>query len=496
MTNAAYVNRGQFRPAGPQSPEQAGMANTPMLALIALVTPMTIWMEFSIVGRIFAPELILIGLLPFLLFTRGRMLMAPQPRMFLILVGLWLASQVLTDLIRDTPFEDYSRGWSKIIFFTLNFCTLYMLLYGSRQRLVLFGLGIALGGFLTMLLNRPEFAIAQPWKFGLGLATIMTVVIVSQWRPLFRIWFVPPAMIFMVGVYSMVVGSRSLAGITILVAMYVLVQQILGRRNKPPSGFSPVRTLLFFLCGVGVAVTMFNAYQLAAAQGHLGEYAQHIYDRQGSGSYGVLLGGRSEIFVSSQAVADSPLIGHGSWAKNPKYAQRILELEKFGYDVNYIAADNELIPTHSHLMGGWVEAGLLGAVFWFWILILVFRVLSNLYMVREPLAPMVTFIGFLMLWDIIFSPFGAARRITVPFNIVLLMFVWDMLKASVPKEMIGNLQLRRGGRQRQSPRNPAQQINRPLPPGVRPGPRGTAAAPRGTVRRPGSLPSPNRRPTR
>ena len=67
MTNLAYVNRGQFRPAGPQSPDQAGMANTPMLALIALVTPMTIWMEFSIVGRIFAPELILIGLLPFLL---------------------------------------------------------------------------------------------------------------------------------------------------------------------------------------------------------------------------------------------------------------------------------------------------------------------------------------------------------------------------------------------------------------------------------------------
>lgn len=496
MSNASYVNRGQFRPAGALSPDQTGMPNTPMLALIALLTPMTIWLEFSVVGRIFAPELILIGLLPFLLFTRGRMLMAPQPRMFLILVGLWLASQILTDLIRDTPFADYSRGWSKIVFFTLNFCTLYMLLYGSRQRLVLFGLGIALGGFLTILLNPPEFAIAQPWKFGLGIATIMTVIIVSQWRPLFRIWFVPPAMIFIVGVYSMVVGSRSLAGITILVSMYVMVQQILGRRNKPPAGFSPVRTLLFFLCGIGVAVTMFNAYQLAAAQGHLGEYAQHIYDRQGSGSFGVLLGGRSEIFVSSQAVADSPLIGHGSWAKNPKYAQRILELEKFGYDVNYIAAESELIPTHSHLMGGWVEAGLLGAVFWFWILILVFRVLSNLYMVREPLAPMITFIGFLMLWDIIFSPFGAARRITVPFNIVLLMFAWDMLKASVPKEMIGNLQLRRGGGQRRPRRHPAQQVNRPLPPGVRPGPRGTAAAPRGTARRPGSLPPPTRRPAR
>lgn len=87
MSNASYVNRGQFRPAGALSPDQTGMPNTPMLALIALLTPMTIWLEFSVVGRIFAPELILIGLLPFLLFTRGHMLMAPQPRMFLILVG-------------------------------------------------------------------------------------------------------------------------------------------------------------------------------------------------------------------------------------------------------------------------------------------------------------------------------------------------------------------------------------------------------------------------
>lgn len=478
------------------------MANTPMLALIALVTPTTIWMEFSLVGRIFAPELILIGLLPFLVLARGRMLMSPMPRMFLTLAALWLASQILTDLIRDTPFGDYSRGWSKIIFFTMNFCSLYILLYGSRQRLVLFGLGIAIGGFLTILLNPPEFAARQPWKFGLGIATIMTIIIVSQWRPLFRIWFIPPAMIATVGVYSLVVGSRSLAGITILVALYVLVQQILGRRNQAPAGFSPIRTFLFFIGGIGVATMLFNSYQFAASQGHLGEFAEHVYEQQGSGSFGVLLGGRSEIFVSSQAVMDSPLIGHGSWAKNPKYAQRILELEKFGYEVNYIAAESELIPTHSHLMGGWVEAGLLGAIFWFWVLLLVFRVLSNLYMVREPLAPMITFIGFLMLWDVIFSPFGAERRVTVPFNIVLMMFAWDMLKASVPQNMIGNLQLRRTRRPRpsgtspQSGLRPGQQINRPLPPGVRPGPRGTAARPRGVARRPGSLPPPNRRPTR
>ena len=55
--------------------------------------------------------------------------------------------------------------------------------------------------------------------------------------------------------------------------------------------------------------------------------------------------------------------------------------------------------------------------------------LANLYITREPLGPLVAFIGFLMLWDILFSPFGAERRLTVPFNLVLMMFAWDVLRS-------------------------------------------------------------------
>lgn len=509
MTNtAAHQRYAPLRPAGAYSPDRAGMANRPALAFLAFITPCTVFLEFNLVGRIFAPELILIGLLPFLLLMRGRMLAAPLPRFFLIMAFCWLCAQILTDLIRDTPFGDYSRGWSKIIFTTMNFCTLYMLLYGSRQRIVLFALGIAIGGYLTYMINPSEFAARQPWKFGLGVSTILLVVVATQLRPIFKVWFLPALMIGAVGVYSMVVGSRSLAAITILAALYVLVQQVLGRRHTAPAGFSPIRTFLFFVAGIGIAFSIFNAYQYAASSGVLGNYAQEVYETQGTGAYGVLLGGRSEIFVSSQAVMDSPIIGHGSWAKNPKYAARILELENYGYEVNYLAADSELIPTHSHFMGAWVESGFVGALFWAWILILVFRVLANLYMVREPLGPLITFVGFMMLWDILFSPFGAERRVIVPFYIVLMMFAWDMLRASVPRDMIGNLRVRPRRQRYGGPPTDGgvgQMVspngNAP-PPGVRPGPPGTAMRPRsrggpgGSGRMPAGRQPPRGRPGR
>jgi len=513
MTYVSYAPQGQFKPSAHYDPDLPETDDKPVLAAAAFLIPTVIWLEVNAVGRIFAPELLLIGLFPFLLLTRGALLADPLPRTFLMLAFAWLMAQILTDLIRDTPFRDFSRGWSKIIFTSINFAAIYMLVYGSRKRITMFALGIIVGGYLSFLINPSDFASRQPWKFGLGIPTIMLVLLITQWRPIFKVFSLPTLLILAVGVYSMVAGSRSMAGIAILTALYVFVQQMLGRKRTSPAGFSPVRTFMFFAGGIMIATTMLNTYQFAASNGMLGELAQETYARQSAGSFGVLLGGRSEIFVSSQAVMDSPIIGHGSWAKNREYVSRIYELERYGYDITYFASEEGLIPTHSHLMGGWVESGIMGAIFWIWILVLIFRVLSNLYMVREPLSPIVTFVGFLMLWDILFSPFGAARRVTLPFNVVMMMFVWEVLRSSVPKEMLGGIRHRvrmpqrghpqQNGRpngapdgmppngfqpngfqqnghppqQNTQPQRPVMQGNRQLPPGVRPGPRGTAARP-------------------
>jgi len=89
---------------------------------------------------------------------------------------------------------------------------------------------------------------------------------------------------------------------------------------------------------------------------------------QAHGEYGLIVGGRSEILVSAQAIMDSPILGHGSWAKNEEYAAMLNYLrESMGY-VAQGKHESGLIPTHSHIFGAWVEAGILGAVFWLWIL--------------------------------------------------------------------------------------------------------------------------------
>lgn len=408
----------------------------PMLAVFAFVAPLFLWAEISLVGRLFISELILIGLLPFLLLARGRMLAGPLPRTFLLLAFAWLLAQVVTDMVRATPFVDYSRGWSKIAFSMLNFMAIYLLTYGNRQRLVLFGLGIVFGGYLAFLINPSEYSIAQPWKFGVGEPTTLLFAIIVLWYPIVRIPLMPTLFICAVGALNLYLGSRSLAGITIVTALYILLQHIVARRQAVPARFSPLRSLAFLLFGLMVTSAFLNLYGVVASQGLLGEFAREKYESQSTGVFGILFGGRTEIFVSTQAIADSPIIGHGSWAKDPRYSVLLLELDNLGYEVNQYLAESELIPTHSHLFGAWVEAGIVGAIFWLWLAFLAFRVMSNLFLVREPLSPLITLVGFLLIWDILFSPFGAQRRVITPYYAVLLMFAWDTLRVSVPEDAL------------------------------------------------------------
>jgi hypothetical protein len=66
------------------------------------------------------------------------------------------------------------------------------------------------------------------------------------------------------------------------------------------------------------------------------------------------------------------------------------------------------------LFGAWVESGIVGAVFWFWVLWIPARALICASG-REPLFPFFAFIGMLLIWNVLFSPYGADGRFTATY---------------------------------------------------------------------------------
>jgi hypothetical protein len=138
--------------------------------------------------------------------------------------------------------------------------------------------------------------------------------------------------------------------------------------------------------------------------------------KQAQSSFGLLLGGRSEILASFEAFADKPLLGHGSWAKDNSGVYNALRIQRafdLGEDIDLTILDRvhmddvRLIPTHSFIMGGFVWAGIAGGLFWIYMLYW----LANVYVRHAHDLNFYYFIGiYEFVWGILFSPFAYSTR--------------------------------------------------------------------------------------
>lgn len=384
--------------------------------LLAFIIPAAMFVEVEVVGRLFLSDLLCLALFPVLLFLKGSVLIKnPYVRAFLLLGGLYLASQVVTDLVRESAFDDYSRGWSKISLTIVAFCSLYMLIDSRRSRMLAFAAGLVAGGMLVYFVNPGTFAASHPWKFGIGSSVTLFVMIVAAFYYEKLPHIIIYLLLFSIGALNIYLGFRSLGGICFLTLAYLFLhaQNGLARLSHP-------KTLALLLGILTSAWLVLEGYQFFASQGWLGEDAVRLYEMQSQGTFGILLGGRSEILVSAKAILDSPILGHGSWAKNWEYAELLFYFKSLHDYTAGGGPESDLIPTHSFLFGAWVEAGLAGGIFWFWALTLPTRVLIRQLAAKDSHLPLIVFFSLLLIWDILFSPFGATRRFVIPFYLIVM----------------------------------------------------------------------------
>lgn len=385
-----------------------------VLDIWTFILPAISFIEITIIGRLFITEILLLVMLAWLWGSRDR---PALPRWFLVLWAGWLLSQIVTDVFVGSAFRDLARGWAGIVFTLTNFAGI-MVLVSTPKRARIFAFGLAVAGCLGLLLVPHPNAAADPWKWGLALPIGLVIAAGLSGRAGNRLPWLTVAFFVAFGALNLMLNYRSLGGISLLTAGYLSLSAVVGRRESAAHQTTLRAVLgLVFLAMAGLAVL--GLYSAAASQGLLGSEAKSKYLLQ-AGAFGALLGGRPEALVSTQAILDSPILGHGSWAKDPTYAKLLAERQKaLGYAVSAEYVGTNLIPAHSYLLGAWVWAGVLGAVFWLAVAANAVWLLANLYSLRVEVAPLVVFAAMLLLWDIAFSPYGLTGRIVAPFELAL-----------------------------------------------------------------------------
>jgi O-antigen ligase len=217
-----------------------------------------------------------------------------------------------------------------------------------------------------------------------------------------------------VGILNFALGFRSLGTVCLAAAIFCQMR----RMRKFAGGRTRKSSMIVATVALAVAAfAIVQGYSYGASQGWLGHDAQLKYALQSNGEGGILLGGRSDVVGAAEAIADSPLVGHGSWARDPKY--QAMEDERrvsMGYKREGNVIETGLIPSHSYLLGAWVEAGFVGTALWAWALWLTVKAVMRASG-TEPLFPFFVFTAFLLAWCIAFSPYGADERFRATYSI-------------------------------------------------------------------------------
>jgi O-antigen ligase len=392
-----------FRP-----PSMVRMDSISVGDAFAIIVPLLQVAEFKMAGLLLASDLALIAALPIALIRhRERLRQKPIP-LVLTLGLLWLLSQIATDLVRNSAPEDYLRTWIKICFVLVNFIVVWLVVCISQRRFVFYGIALGVGTIVSFYFHPSDDAVLSPWKFGVGIPITMLVAIFAALCVKYRYAGVllPLTALAVVHVYQ---DFRILAVICFITAIYSL---FLMSANRDRFGRAHLAILgLTLVVGLAAFTLIYSHF---AELGVFGKYAQQKLEAQ-SGEGGLLLGGRGEILGSSQAILDSPLLGHGSWARDPRYSAILAERRaELGYKKFDGGRLDDLIPTHSYVFGAWVEAGIMGGIFWLFMLGLALYAFLNASG-TEPLLPLLAFASLMLMWDILFSPLGTPTRFVAPY---------------------------------------------------------------------------------
>ena len=83
-------------------------------AILAFLYSFSKLFYINLIGKLFYSEIFAIGLFPFINFNR---LIRKYPRLIYIIkcLVILLLSQLISDIINESKYQDYIRGWSLII---------------------------------------------------------------------------------------------------------------------------------------------------------------------------------------------------------------------------------------------------------------------------------------------------------------------------------------------------------------------------------------------
>jgi len=415
------MRRPAFPAAGAAAPASAGGAKTRIAALLrpptggfndigldwtwhaaaAFVCGIAGARVINLIGEVYIGELLLIQFaLMLLLFGRNRTLLTlPAFGLFVQTGVLMLFGFIISDFYRDTHPAQFLRGWARVILVMLDFIAIAVVVTQDKRNLWWLVLGLALGGILQLLVRGVPIMSPAGWKFGFSTPIAYLLACLCCLMPI----KLASLAFAVLGVWNIFMDFRIMGAVCILIAA------ILWARSDGVTAIS--RRQMLRLAATGFVAASLVGISLLVTEG---DFAH----RREQSNVGREVG----LSVAAWAISESPLIGYGSWPTDPAlvnlYRQELYE-ENRRYEKE---ARTNVFTAHSQVLQGWVEGGLLGAIFWFCYGYWLIRAGKYTALSRAPDAYMPIFLLFIIynFWHLLMSPFSGPTRLPIALALAII----------------------------------------------------------------------------
>jgi hypothetical protein len=397
-------------------------------------------LEYQIIGYMPFTEIALLLLTPFLLPKITARAVLQRTRWLLPLAMLWLASQLATDIFRETQWSLAARGAARIVILLIAMpFFVFFMRKNAYEKLIGFYAGAAISAAASgyvfksgaragreLVLGSAELTWETHWGAVLLLAAALGALLLYKRAHLLGYLFCAA-----VGVIEALNGSRSMAGMLLLgpgLCMALNFANVPDAAKRAVNRGQLKRMLLVAAAGLACALGVLAAYSWAASSHLLGDRAYAKYMTQSQSKYGILAGGRGDLLSAALAIFDSPIIGHGSWPRDRNnYYGRACEMLNVKLPTDFYKSSFPLIPSHSHIMQAWMEAGLMGGLFWMYVILVIGLGIATPFQDSKRLSLWACIVATSMVWNICFSPISARLDIALILAVYLnQIFPWPV----------------------------------------------------------------------
>lgn len=384
-------------------------------------------------GCLAISEIIVFAAAPFLFMVDYHILKRDHFLSFIWMAIGMMAALFISSWYNHTAFPFVFKSFAVMYGVVAYFIVFHRLLRGNYAAIKWLFIGAFISSIITIFALNPSAVVTESGYGYMGSADLNDLVVgplfwTSKLKALFNIFLCGyyfetplalliafPVVYVAVAVLTTVSGRASSLAL-ILTAVIIII----GRKRRSLMYNIGRHLWMFMACLVLVLICAKYAYQYTASNGLLGEGAQRKYEAQtkhGNSILSMLMAGRTEFFVSFRAVFDKPILGHGPRAEDTNgYWMKFVS--EYGDERDILSMQNSLalaaqhgqrvtIPSHSHIMGGWLHYGIFGFIFYAWILLLIYQHFKrHMGAIPQWYGFFASFVPYYM-WNIFFSPFGS-----------------------------------------------------------------------------------------